>query len=114
MPYIPLDLLQNVLKDPFYKKCARASEGGCSGRITFEEVILFSGRQIKSGWNVLPLCCRHHSVLQFQDAGLLDKEKNQWIALNRASEAELKAISKVKNWLKVREILNKKFGNLNN
>ena len=101
---IPKKLREQLANDPYYKICARHKEGGCSGRITWEHALLFAGKQIQTKWSILPLCWYHHL-----GAGL-NKEINIWIALNRASDEELKDISKARDYLKYREYLNKKYG----
>jgi len=95
--------------DPYYKTCARKSDGGCKGRITIEHALIFAGRQIDEIWNLIPLCEFHHAVCNFQDGGDLQKEKNVLIALNRAKGSELVAISKAINYFDLRKRLNKKY-----
>lgn len=110
MTPIPKPLLKEILADPYYKVCARSKEGNCQGRITFEHAIIYAGKQLQKKWSIVPLCCFHHAVDEFQDGGDLNKEKNFWIALNRATSAELLNISKAVNYLARREFLNKKYG----
>ena len=97
-------------EDKYYKTCARSKDGGCGGRITIEHALIFAGKQIDELWNLIPLCERHHAVLNYQDNGDLQKEKNVWIALNRAIDQELEAISKVIDYKKRRDYLNEKYG----
>ena len=40
----------------------------------------------------------------------LNKEINVWIALNRATDEELKKYSKAIDYIRMREVLNKKYG----
>lgn len=89
--------------------CERYSDGGCGGRITFEHAIIFAGSQLDEVWAIIHLCAFHHAVDEYQDGGDLQKEKNVWIALNRASDAELIAISKCIDYLALRKRLNKKY-----
>jgi len=89
--------------------CARANKD-CEGCITWEHSIIYAGRQLDEAWAIIKLCEKHHSVNMFQDTGLLDKEINEWIALNRATTEELRRISKAENYLLKRERLNKKYG----
>ena len=90
--------------------CSRVSDGGCAGRITWEHAIIYAGRQVDEPWAIIKLCARHHAVDEWQDKGDLQKEKNVWIALNRATDDELRRISKVVDYLRERERLNKKYG----
>lgn len=107
---IPPKLKANILADEYYSRCAREMDGGCGGRITWEHAIIFQGRQLNEKWAIIPLCAYHHAVDQFQDGQGLIKEKNVWIALNRATEAELKAVSKATDYARLRDRLNMKYG----
>ena len=106
---IPPKLLKEILADKYYKRCARHEDGNCGGRITFEHTLLFKGKQIQEKWSLIPLCEYHHDVLSYQDIGELNKEKNVWIALNRATDEELLKYSKAINYLELRDRLNKKY-----
>lgn len=96
--------------DPYYRFCARADEGDCQGRITIEHAIIVAGRQLDEMWALLPICAYHHSVNQFQDCGKMNKEKHEWLALNRATDEELEAISKAVDYKRKREYLNSIYG----
>ena len=113
MRKIPEELREGMANDPFYKLCSRRADGGCSGRITWEHSIIFASKQLNEKWAIIPLCEYHHSVNSFQDGGDLNKEKNVWIALNRATDIELRSISKAINYLQLRERLNAKYGKRN-
>jgi len=102
---------QIIDKDKYYKVCARLKDGGCAGRITIEHAVIYGGKQIDTLWNFVPICEKHHAVCNYQDRGDFDKEKNVWIALNQATEQELRDISKVVDYIKKREYLNKLYGN---
>jgi len=91
--------------------CARLCDGGCAGRITWEHAIIYGGRQLDEAWAIVKLCAYHHAVDEWQDGGDLNKEKNVWIALNRATDQELEAISKAIDYKKLKERLNQKYGN---
>ena len=106
MRKIPQKLKDEILADPFYIKCARA--GGCKGRITWEHAIIFQGRQLNEKWAIIPLCEYHHAVGIYQDCGDLNKEENERIALNRATDQELLAVSKAIDYLSRRKYLNEK------
>lgn len=90
--------------------CALRGHGACGGRITREHALIYAGRQIDEAWAIIKICARHHSVDEYQDGGILDKEKNVWIALNRATDEELEKYSKVVNYKLMRDRLNKKYG----
>ena len=90
--------------------CARIADGNCAGRITWEHTLIYAGKQIDEVWAIIHLCEYHHAVNTYQDGGELNKEKNVWIALNRASDEELLKYSKATNYIKERERLNKIYG----
>jgi len=79
MNNIPFNLRCQLDKEPEYHHCARASEGNCSGRITWEHALLYAGRQILARFAIIPLCIFHHL-----GAGL-DKAWNILYALRRAT-----------------------------
>ena len=110
MRKIPENLKQEILEDNFYKQCARKKEGNCRGRITWEHAIIYAGKQLNEKWAILPICAYHHEVDSYQDCGDLNKEVHVWIALNRATEDELRNISKAINYLALRDRLNKLYG----
>lgn len=96
---IPKPLLEDILEDPFYKKCIRNNEGTCKGRITFEHAIIYAGKQVQEKWAIVPCCAFHHEVDEFQDNGDLNKELNQLAALKRATEEDFAKYPK-RSWRK--------------
>jgi hypothetical protein len=90
--------------------CARRKDGGCDGRITFEHTLIYAGRQIDEVWAIIKLCEWHHAVNKHQDGKGLDKEKNVWIALNRATDQELEQYSKAIDYQLTKKRLNEKYG----
>lgn len=95
--------------DKYYKTCARWRDGGCSYHITMEHALIYGGNQIDEVWAIIPLCTYHHAVNEYQDGGDLDKNKNVWIALNRASDEELLKYSR-RDFISERSKLNKIYG----
>lgn len=112
MSHIPKWLLDEILADPYYKKCARAGLFGheCGGKITFDHCIIYAGRQLQRKWAILPVCSKAHSVNQYQDAGDFVREIHTWIALNRATVHELAEISKTIRYDEMKDWLNLKYG----
>lgn len=110
MRKIPQELKDEIASDPYYEKCCMAFRGDCDGRITWEHSIVFAGKQLNEKWAIIPLCEYHHAVNKHQDGGDLNKEMNVWVALNRATDDELRAISKAIDYLQLRERLNEKYG----
>lgn len=86
-----------ISTEPYYKFCARTNWGDCDGRITMEHAFIYSGRQINEIWAIIPLCEFHHSLGKYLDGGALDKKLNQYLALIRASQADLAKYPRV-NW----------------
>ena len=110
---IPPKLKTELLASDEYKHCMRRlwfKDHYCQGRITFEHAWIYAGKQVQEKWAILSLCALSHSVDQFMNSGILDKEKNWCIALNRATEQELRRYSKAEDLIKKRDYLNKKYG----
>lgn len=99
-------------QDPFYRYCVRQGLFGheCAGRITWEHALKHGGRQIQAKWAIIPVCERGHAVNRFQDAGDMNKEVHVWVALNRATDEELEAISGAVAYKDLRSRLCKKYG----
>lgn len=81
--------------------CARRDEGNCSGRITVQHCF---GRLHQETWKQIYLCHNHHQ------GAFPDKQKDTWIALNQATDEELKKYPK-SEYIKMRDNLNKIYGN---
>jgi hypothetical protein len=103
---IPKPLLEDILKDNWYKECCVADDE-CSGRIEFHHVLIVGGRQLQEKFAIIPVCSGYHH--QFAERSDL-KEKFLHIVLSRASLQELKLISKAVNYKEKLVRLNKKYG----
>ena len=110
---IPPKLRANMQADPFYKKCARRvllDDHVCEPNplnrqlIEWEHAITYKGKQLNEKWAIVPICYLAHR------GGLLVKEINVWIALNRATDEELQRISRATDYIRERERLNAKYG----
>jgi hypothetical protein len=99
MNSMPPKLREELSRDPEYQRCARACEGTCSGRITWEHCWEYKGKQIQARFAIIPLCWYHHL-----GAGL-NKLWNRWHSINRMTEADEKEYSR-KNWSRIRKCLN--------
>lgn len=106
MNRIPEKLRAELAADPEYTRCSLQGYEPCDGRITWEHVFTFAGKQVQERWAIIPLCERHHGVGLYADQGTLNKRRNQWVALNRATDVELKAASKGMDFLRLRSHLN--------
>lgn len=105
MTPIPPKLRKEMSEDPFYKQCCLAHLGGCAGRIEWHHSLIFRGRQVQEKFCILPACHEHHyRVSEFN-------EQFVHIALNRATDSELEAISKVVPYKLMQQHLNKEYGN---
>jgi len=82
----------------------------CGGRITLEHALIYGGQQVDKKFAIISICARGHGVDEYQDAGTLDKELCRWVALNRASSEELNELSKVINYHRVKDRLNRIYG----
>lgn len=110
---IPQKIKKQIDADPSYDECMLKSVKGhvCGGRSnTREHAIIFGGKRLQEKWAIISICAKAHEVDEFQDAHTMNKELNVWVAVNRATDQELKAISKVTDYLKVRSRLNDKYG----
>lgn len=70
----------------------------------WEHALMYAGRKINAPWAIISICWLVHR------GGKLNKEINVWIALNRATDEELRAISKAVPYLNIRERLNSIYG----
>lgn len=113
MNNMPPKLREEMAKDPFYEVCSRKmllKDHECSGRITWEHVIIYAGKQLQKAWAIIPLCELAHSVNSHQDGGILDKDINRWIALNRATPEEIADVSKATSYNRMLDFYNKQYG----
>lgn len=109
---IPPKMRAEMAADPFYSICSLAHVPGhiCGGKVTWEHAIIFAGKKVQEKWAIPPICERGHAVNSFQDAGTMKKEVNVWVALNRANDDELRAVSKVVDYIRERARLNTIYG----
>lgn len=116
MNNMPLKLRRELEADPFYKTCARNEalhdhicQGdpirGSRGRvIEWEHALYFAGKQVQQKFAIVPACWFVH-----RGPGM-KKQVMEWIALNRATDEELAAISTAKNYRFYRDRLNDEYG----
>lgn len=110
MTPIPKQLKKEMQEDTFYTKCC-LKDTFCDGRITWEHTMTYAGKQIQEKWAIIPICEYHHAVNKYQDGGNLNKEKNRWVAFNRATEEELSKFEKASpNFINQRNYLNSIYG----
>lgn len=113
MNNIPPKLRAEMVSDYEYSTCLRhrvlldhmCQPDPISGKlIEWEHVITFAGRQLQKKWAIIPICWLVHR------GGKLDKEINEWISLNRATDDELREVSKATDYIHKRTHLNRKYG----
>jgi len=103
-----------INSNPYFKVCARKDEGNCGGRITIDHTIIYGGKQLDELWSLVPVCEYHHAVGKFQAGGDLNREKHVYIALQRATDDQLRAISKAVDYIALRDRLRVKYGKNSN
>jgi len=98
---IPPKLRDELDALPRMHRCERFS-GECRGRITWEHVWIYGGKQINEVWAIIGLCEYHHL------GPGLNKEINQWISLKYATAKDFVKYPR-RAWEHLREFLNKKY-----
>ena len=101
MNNMPAKLRKECAEDPYYEKCCLHNKE-CSGRIEWHHALEFANKQIQRKFAIVPACKHHHENVA------IFKKLFHWIALNRASEAELEEFKKA-NFKREKEYLNKLF-----
>lgn len=112
---MPPKLRMDLTEDPNYRTCMRKTlldDHECERDpmkrfqpVEWEHVVIFGGKQVQKRWAVISICFLVHR------GGLMDKQKNLWIALNRASDEELKEVSSpAMDYMFERERLNTIYG----
>jgi len=87
---IPLKMRKEMADDPFYSVCVHESVQ-CGGRIEFDHVFIYAGKQVNEKWAILPTCREHHvHITQF-------RKESERIAVARATPEELSKYPR-KNW----------------
>ena len=112
MRAIPRKMKKEMLEDPAYHTCMRNAmfnDHICRGRLTLEHAFIFAGRQINEKWAIMSLCAWGHDVDEYQGGGNLDKRKNEYCCLMRATEQDL-AKYPGKDWEQLRKFLISKYG----
>jgi hypothetical protein len=111
MRAIPQSVRKEISKDPRYTICSLMGVKGhvCGGRITMEHALIYRGRQIQEKWAIIPVCAAGQEVDEYQDAHTMDKEMNQWVAFNQATDEDLMRYPRA-YFFRDRERLNNKYG----
>lgn len=110
---IPPKMREEMDRDPAMHICMRNEllhDHVCQANpvtdrmIEWEHAMYFAGSKINEKWAIIAICWLVH------EGGKMNKEINRWIALNRATDDELRAKSKTTPYLNMREHLNKIYG----
>jgi len=101
---IPKEMREEMASDPFYRKCCLQSHE-CGGRIEWHHHIKYGGKRINRKAFILPVCKNHHK----QESKKEFHERLTWMALNRATEDDLKFLAK-RNTNQELRYLNNKYG----
>lgn len=106
----PKKTYEEILKErPACERKVIFNDHVCQGRSTMEHAFIYAGRQIIDKWAIIRLCAYAHGVDEFQDRGILDKGKNQLIALSHATDKDLAKYPKA-DWKTLQSNLQKKYG----
>ena len=87
----PISPKVKALVDARPDKCQRREvfhDHDCQGRLTREHALQYASRQVDEAFAIIKICAWAHDVDEWQDAGNLDKEKNQYIAFSQATEED--------------------------
>ena len=104
---IPLKIRNKMAEDGSMTRCIHRNSD-CSGRVEWEHVWIYSGKQIQKEWAIVPCCYMHHR------GGKLDKDFNRYCSLLKAIKiyGSLEEICKEyprKDWKQIYSFLNKKY-----
>lgn len=89
-------------QDPFYAQCCIT--GRTNEKIEWHHNLIYAGKKVQKKFCILPLVKSIHDNV-FRHKNLCD-----WIMLNRATDEEIKSISKSIDYEFRRDALNAKFG----
>ncbi len=113
MSVIPLKMRGEMEQDPYYHTCARQTllhDHVCGAnpmtgqKIEWEHALYYRGSKIQRKFAIVPLCWHVHS------GPALRKQINEWIALNQATDDELKEFNKAIDYIALRRRLNEVYG----
>lgn len=99
---IPKKIRNRLSDDPFMATCIH-NNADCKGRVEWEHAFIYAGRQINEEWAIVPCCTYHHR------GDGLDKNYNQYRALQRATDEDLAKYLRV-NWDLLKQFLKHKYG----
>lgn len=104
MRKIPINIRKQIDQSPFYHRCVLCGKTREQEKIEVHHNLIYAGRQVNDLWTLLPLCKTHHDDI------VHCKERCNWVMCNRASISELIKYGKVVDYVRMKKILNEKFG----
>lgn len=104
-------LREEVTNDPEYQVCMLSGYHVCEGRLTNEHALYYDKKKIQKKFAIVKVCASGHGVDQYQDAPTeLPKDMREWVALSRATDEEIRSISKAVNYTQRLKYLEGKYG----
>lgn len=94
-----------MASDAFYERCCVTGVLATEQKVEWHHNLIYQGRQVQEKWAILPILYTIHEKANNRKV----RQVLDWIMLNRATEEELRAHSKVINYIKKREYLNNRF-----
>jgi len=107
---IPPGLKRQLNDDPFMAVCIY-DNALCEGRVEWDHVFIWAGRQVNEWFAILPVCYYHHR------GGGMDRKYTEYVALSRVDDVQLFEIQKKyprADWIGLKKRLVKKYGDTNN
>ena len=109
MRRIPDTLREEMAADPYYSRCCiTGAHSTPSDPIEWHHTLIYAGKQISEKWAIVPVLRSLHEQVP---GNRVVREKCIRIALNRATDDELRPYSKAINYIDERAYLNEKYGN---
>ncbi len=110
---IPKNLLDDILKDDYYKRCCLTHADNKDVKIDFHHAWQYAGRQINEKWAIMPIWWKKHSPLGDKDSVHNCRETKEYIQYLSLLRADIKDLIKRMprfDWQKEFNYLNKKYG----
>lgn len=103
---IPLKMRAGLAAEPRMTKCALVGLefGKCEGKIEWDHVFIYAGKQINEKWALIAVCSKHHYE---KNGNQLLKESIARKSLNLATDEDLQKYPR-KNWLQIKRSLGMK------
>lgn len=98
--------------DPAYKVCA-LKDSTCNGHIQWHHHVIYAGGQLNEKWAIVGICVSHHERVSPIRLGVVREGENgrlDHVVLNRATDDELRAVSKATNYIALRDKYNNEYG----